>query len=190
VHPVTLEGRRDPEELRRQAQRARRGRARGPYAIIRRRAASALLPRMEPEENRPTDLQEILAILGSTDVVVIGFSIFPERLVVDFRSNRAEAPLVKLMEPLNSWVERIRRLMTLRPSLGRPQTRVFFIWPHSVTALVNSGIWERLAERCTAARDDCADAVKEALRQLYLREREGLVEAIRGERYETLWRRA
>ncbi len=128
--------------------------------------------------------------MGSTDVVVIGFSIFPERLVVDFRSNRAEAPLVKLMEPMNSWLERIRQLATLRPSLGRPRTHVFFIWPHSVTALVSSGIWERLAQRCTAARDDCAGVVEEALRQLCLKEREGLVEAIRGERYQTLWRRA
>jgi hypothetical protein len=145
---------------------------------------------MEPEESRPTDLQEILKILDASDVVVIGFSIFPERLVVDFRSNQAEAPLVKLMEPMNSWPERIRQLMTLRPSLGRPQTHVFFVWPHSVTSLVNSGIWDRLAQRCAAARHDCVDGVKEALRHLYLKEREGLVEAIRGERYQTLWQRA
>lgn len=145
---------------------------------------------MEPEESRPTDLQEILTILESTDVVVIGFSIFPERLVVDFRANQAETPLVKLTEPMNSWAERIRQLMTLRPSLGRPRTHVFFIWPHSVTSLVDSGIWEHLTERFTVAHDDCARAVKEALSQLYARERAGLVEAIRGERYQTLWRRS
>ena len=90
--------------------------------------------------------------------------------------------------PVASLNERYFWLGQHRPTLGLPESFMFFLWPHSVRYLEESGVWNRIRDRVTAsgfsgARETCDDA----LRNLFQREHAATVDAIRGARYQTLW---
>ena len=134
------------------------------------------------------DISEIQTIVTTADVFGVGFRLFPERLIIDTRQDAKEIPLVAIVDPVASLQERYFWLGQHRPSLGVPQSFMFFAWQHSIGYLEESGVWEQICDRVigsgvSGAAQTCAEALGELLR----RERRAHVDAIVGAKYETLW---
>jgi len=143
---------------------------------------------MHTENGHQVDLTEISQIVREADVFTVGFRLFAERLVIDTRHDDREIPMVAIVDPVESMQERFFWLGQHRPSLGVPKQFMFFFWPHSIAYLEESGVWQQVRERLAAAHVEGADATCEAaLRDLEAREHTATVEAIRGQRYQTLW---
>lgn len=149
---------------------------------------------MYTENGLIVDLQEIESIVKQADVFAVGFRLFPERLLIDRRHDDGDPgsscgmPMVAIVDPVASLNERYFWLGQHRPTLGLPESFMFFLWPHSVRYLEESGVWNRIRDRVTAsgfsgARETCDDALKD----LFQREHAATVDAIRGSRYQTLW---
>jgi hypothetical protein len=143
---------------------------------------------MYTENGLLVDLGEIENTVKHADVFAAGFRLFPERLLIDTRYDDREMPMVAIVDPVSSVQERFFWLGQHRPSLGMPQNFMFFFWPHSARYLQESGLWEKICARVVSpgfdgARETC-DA---ALEDLVARERAANVDAIRGQRYQTIW---
>ena len=154
---------------------------------------------MYTENGLFVDLQEIETIVQHADVFAVGFRLFPERLLIDKRhderveGNGASAscglPMVAIVDPVESLQERYFWLGQHRPALGMPKTFMFFLWPHSVRYLEESGVWNRIRDRIVSSGfAGAGETCDEALRDLVKRERAATVDAIRGARYQTIWR--
>ena len=135
------------------------------------------------------DLEETLRALREADVVVIGFGWLSDRLLIDGRSNEADGPLVRVVDPVRSPQDRIRQLRKMRPGFGDPESFVFFPWAGRVDAFVEAGLFERILDRC--GNDQTAqDDARSALRRLYEQDREDIRQAIAGgDKYHTLYQR-
>ena len=135
------------------------------------------------------DFDEINKLLGAADVFTVGFATFPERLIVDTRSNHRETPMIQVVEPARSARDRMHWLNRRRPSLGAPEAFSFFAWPHSPSFLVQSGIWDRI--RSTVCGDDPNVEVQcdLAIKQLLNLDREATLAVLKGEHCLTLWPR-
>jgi len=143
---------------------------------------------MYTENGLLVDLGEIETIVNNADVFAIGFRLFPERLLIDTRHDAKEMPMVAIVDPVETVQERYFWLGQHRPTLGMPQSFMFFYWPHSAGFLEESGIWGRITRRIvgsgvSGARETC-DA---ALQDLTGRERRANVEAITGAHFQTIW---
>jgi hypothetical protein len=136
------------------------------------------------------DFEEITRLISEADVFTVAFGNFPERLIVDTRSNDRESPMVQVVEPANGARERVRWLTRRRPSLGSPQAFSFFAWPHSPSFLTESGIWDRIRRRVGAERDLGVDVqCEKALTELQNLDSEMALAILKGERCITLWPR-
>lgn len=136
------------------------------------------------------NLAKMLEIVDSAEVLTVGFALFPERLVTDFRHSDLVAPLIEVAQPMGSAEERVRDIRRRRPGLGSPERFYFFMWPRSVEALVDFGLWQRIADRVEVANHaDLGTSVPDALAVLRQLERDEKVQAINGPRYRTLWQR-
>jgi hypothetical protein len=149
---------------------------------------------MYTEHGLLVDIKEIDNIVSNADVFAVGFRLFPERLLIDTRYDEGGpqrppvTPLVAIVDPVQSVQERFFWLGQQRPTLGMPHNFMFFFWPHSVRYLEESGIWERIKHRVVSSGfGGAAETCDDALRDLLERERKATVEAITGERYQTLW---
>lgn len=133
---------------------------------------------------------EVKEVVANADVFAIGFPLFPERLLVDTRSDATTPPTARLVEPVASVQERFFWLGQHRPSLGMPQRFMFFFWPHSVAYLQESGVWETIRRRFLSDETGgpgLAD-LDRALEELETKERDVYLGAIRGdERHKTIW---
>lgn len=137
-----------------------------------------------------SNLDRMFEIVDTAEVLTIGFSLFTERLLTDFRFSDLEAPLIKVVQPLGSADERMKELKRQRPSLGSPERFFFFVWPRSVEAFVEFGLWQRIADRVEVTNHSgLGNTVSEALEVLRQLERDEKLQAIRGPRYRTLWQR-
>lgn len=136
------------------------------------------------------DVEEIGKVMAASDVFVIGFAQFPERLLVDARSNKRELPLIQVVEPAGSAPERLTWLHRRRPSLGLAQSLTFVGWPHSPNFLVESGTWDRLRERVGAETDgEVQSQCDLALRQLLNLHMSATQALLRGDHCYNLWPR-
>lgn len=137
------------------------------------------------------DREALDEVLRKADVLTIGFVAFPERLLIDARSNQWEGPLVAVAEPVASVQERYLWLGQHRGSFGVPEAFSFFIWPHSVRTLVESGVLAPLRERLAAVSTGSNDALDATLARFLDLEQEAWRGAIRGdEHWGTVWQRA
>lgn len=127
------------------------------------------------------DLDEVNKVIEHCDVFTIGFRLFPERLIVDARTADDEGPMLEVVEPVGTVEERFFWLGQRRPAFGVPQQFTFFIWPHSVPFLEESGLMDRIRRRIYP--QDPA----ESMLRLQLRERRAVFDAIKGTNYHTLW---
>ena len=136
------------------------------------------------------DFEEIGKVVIQSDVFVLGFAHFTERLLVDARSNQKEAPLIQVVEPAASGPERLNWLHRRRPSLGRPLSLTFIGWPHSPNLLVDSGVWDRIRARVGADTEPEVRAECDvALRQLQNLDMSATRAILKGENCSDLWPR-
>jgi hypothetical protein len=133
---------------------------------------------------------EIRKVVESADVFTVAFTHFPQRLLVDTRFDDDLPPLVQLVKPVASAQERFFWLGTKRPSLGMPKAFMYFAWPHSVSFLKESGIWERIRERVGAPYSPEVDRQSlKTLARLQALEQRVTAAAITGDHHATLWQR-
>lgn len=136
------------------------------------------------------DFSEFDDVISVAEVFAIGFPFFAERLVVDTRCNEHETALVQVAEPASSAQERMEWLGRRRWSLGPPQAISFALWPHSVSYLVESKIWDRLRRRVAADSSvEMNGHCEQTLRQLRSLEAAAAMDALLGKDSITLWAR-
>jgi hypothetical protein len=145
---------------------------------------------MYSENGVLVDFGEIGKLVGEADVFVVGFANFPERLLVDSRSNSKEMPLVQVVEPSTGARARLNWLKRRRPSLGQPEQFSFFAWPHSPSFMRESGVWERIERRVDAGGEPEVQVQCDlALKLLENLDSEAAMAILKGERCITLWPR-
>ena len=147
---------------------------------------------MYTENGLVVDLAQVRHVISDADVFAVAFRLFPERLLVDTRSNpddeRCATPMVAIVDPVGTIEERFFWLGQHRPSLGSPQNFNFFFWPHSVAYLAESGIWAAVRGRVVSEDvRGSSETCNAALEDLMARERQANVDAVRGDRHHTLW---
>jgi len=138
------------------------------------------------------DLEELRKVVDTCDVFTMGFRLFPERLIVDTRADAQAGPMVEVVEPVSTVEERFFWLGQRRPSFGVPRQFMFFVWPHSIGYLEESGIMDRIRQRINTAdkAGQVEEQVERAMRKLILLEQRATRDAILGRNYHTLWERA
>jgi hypothetical protein len=124
--------------------------------------------------------------------VTIGFATFPERLLIDTRTNATEGPLVAIVPPVASVQERYLWLGKHRGSFGSPEAFTFFVWPHTVRYLVETDMLAPLRARLVAVSPEADAVLATTLTRLLDIERRVTIEAIRGgtDAWVTVWERA
>jgi hypothetical protein len=149
---------------------------------------------MPMENGLLVDIQQVEEIVASADVFALGFRLFPERLLIDTRHDADDPdgpcglPMVAIVDPVGTVEERFFWLGQHRPSLGLPQNFMFFSWPHSIRYLEESGVWAMIRRRVVGSGFNGAEETAEAaLVDLHGREYRATCDAIRGDRYETVW---
>lgn len=146
---------------------------------------------MDSEGLGNANMQRVFDAIDTAEVLVAGFTLFPQRLLVDYRFNAEEPPLIKVVEPVESAEERISELRKLRPQFAAPARFHFFIWPLRVGTLGSLQVWPRIVQRCLdSGHASVAGDCNLALDQLYLLEHAEIQAAIRGPQYRTIWERS
>lgn len=149
---------------------------------------------MYTENGLVVDLDEITEIVATADVFAAAFRFFPERLLIDTRFDPDDPqgpcgmPMVAIVDPVATLQERYFWLGQQRPALGLPRQFKFFFWPKSIRSLEESGVWAAIRDR--VVRDGFAGAAETceaALSDLFDREYAVNLDAIRGDRFQTLW---
>lgn len=110
------------------------------------------------------DLAEIASTVRTHDVIIVRFIAVGERLLLDFRTNEADGPLVAVVAPVRSVQERYRNLRELRPSFADPEKIVTVFWPRFTRSLEETGVWREVSERI--ARSGHPENVRDATRVL------------------------
>ncbi len=145
---------------------------------------------MFAESGEMIDLEELRKVVGNADVFTIGFRMFPERLIIDTRSEGEASPMIRVVEPVNSVEERFFWLGKERPQFTMPERFTFFVWPHSMRFFEDSGLGDLIRQRVVPIDPDCTRQVAESIQQLGVLERRAERDAITGRNHETLWERA
>jgi hypothetical protein len=136
------------------------------------------------------NLEDVAKLVSEADVFTVGFATFPERLIVDTRSNMKETPMVQVVEPASGPRDRLAWLQRRRPSLGAPRAFTFMAWPHSPSFMQETGVWDRIRSKVNAENDLSADSqCEQALRELENLDMQATLAVLRGERCLTLWPR-
>jgi hypothetical protein len=136
------------------------------------------------ENGQIVDLDEVREAVEEADVLVVGFRGFPERLLIDSRRNEAIGTMACVVEPLRGVEERMHWLGRTRPQFGLPQRFTFFVWPHSVGYLEESGLNRTLF---SSVGTDGTPQLVEALDELTLLEWRSRRDSVSGGEWRTLW---
>jgi molybdopterin/thiamine biosynthesis adenylyltransferase len=140
---------------------------------------------MHGEDGRVADGAEVREAIAGADVLIVGFPGFLERLLVDSRSSGEAGPMVRVVEPLGGVEERMFWLGRNRPQFGMPQRFTFFVWPHSVAFMEDTGVVE--AVRDSVAVADGPEQLATAIEELKVLERTADRAAVDGRPWRTLW---
>ncbi len=136
------------------------------------------------------DLEELRKVVDNADVFTIGFRMFPERLIIDTRSEGETPPMIRVVEPVNTVEERFFWLGKERPEFAMPERFTFFVWPHSMRFFEDSGLGDLIRQRVYPIDPDCGRQMAESIHRLGVLERRAERDAITGRNHETLWERA
>jgi len=140
---------------------------------------------MYREDGQIIDLGKVREAIRGADVLIVGFPGFAPRLLLDSRHTAAVGPMVQVVQPLGGIEERMFWLGQNRPAFPMPERFTFFVWPHSLSLLEESGTATALRD---AAGADGAGALQSALDELCALEhaaRKAVVTS--GEPWRTLW---
>jgi hypothetical protein len=142
-----------------------------------------------PVDNDYTvDLDDIIATIATSDVVVMRFVALGQRLLLDFRANDVEGPLVRVVRPVKSVQERYRDLRKMRPRFSDPERIVAIWWPRFAASLRESPAWQCVLERVSEAGHPAAvRGAQAAIDELVRLERRAARDAVSGEGFRTLW---
>jgi hypothetical protein len=140
---------------------------------------------MYGENGQIVDLDQVREAIAQADVLIVGFATFPQRLLIDSRSNDAAEPMARVVEPLRGVEERMHWLGRARPQFGLPERFTFFVWPHSVGFLEETGIASQMFAGVGAGAGTAQLA--EALDQLHALERQARRAAVTGDHWRSLW---
>jgi hypothetical protein len=137
------------------------------------------------------DLDEVRKVVEQCDVFTIGFRLFPDRVIVDTRTSGDEGPMLEVVEPVSTVEERFFWLGQRRPTFGVPERFTFFVWPHSIQHLEESGLMDRIRQRMYPLDEsgELGRSVAKSTLRLHALERRATREAITGKNYHTLWAR-
>jgi hypothetical protein len=137
------------------------------------------------------DMEGLGDVLNSADVITVGFTAFPERLLIDTRHNQWDGPMVALVGPVQTVQERFLWLGQHRGSFGAPEAFSFFVWPRSVRTLVANDVLAPVRERLASVSTGSDAALDDLLAKLLDLEKDAWRGAIRGdERWATVWQKA
>lgn len=140
---------------------------------------------MRTENGIPIDTEAMENLLTHGDLITIGFTLFPLRLLVDTRTNDTDGQWAGLVEPVASVQERYLWLGRHRGSFGSPEAFSFFIWPETVRGLIDRDLLRALRRRLSS---EACDALDTALNQALELERQAIVDAVRGtEAWPAIW---
>ena len=140
---------------------------------------------MYTEDGQPIDIGEVREAIAQSDLLVVGFRGFPERLLVDSRTSGSIGPMARVVAPLGGVEERMHWLGRNRPQFGLPRRFTFFVWPHSVGFLEETGLASTLFA-CVGAGEG-GRQLADALEELHRLERAARRDAVNGDRWRTLW---
>jgi len=135
------------------------------------------------------DLAEIASTVRTHDVIIVRFIAVGERLLLDFRTNEGDGPLMAVVAPVRSVQERYRNLRELRPSFADPEKIVTVFWPRFTRSLEETGVWREVTERIERSghpgnvRD--ATRVLGELMNLEMAQQRAAVRG--GSQFQTLW---
>ncbi len=142
---------------------------------------------LRTENGTEVDFEALNNLLVRADVLTIGFSLFPERLLIDTRSNDRQGQLVTMTEPVGSVQERYLWLGRHRGAFGAPEAFSFFVWPHTVRNLLERNVLAPLHARLDP--EAAAQLALELERSSAL-EAMAIASAIRGDgNWPALWER-
>lgn len=142
---------------------------------------------MRSENGIEVDMTALAELLQRADVITVGFTLFPERILVDTRSNDRQGQCAVTVEPVGTVQERYLWLGANRSSFGAPEAFSFFVWPHTVRSLLER---EALAPLRARLEAETAVALDATLAEALQREQSEMIAAVRGsERWPTLWER-
>ena len=137
-----------------------------------------------------TDGRRLLDCLATSEVVAIRFATIPQRLIIDLRTSELDGPMIKVMEPANSVSERLKSLKKLRPRFKMPKKVSGVWWPGRIKTMVELGVATELCNRLSEIGGmPAARSANAAFDELLLLERREIYNAIRGQRYNTIWER-
>lgn len=134
------------------------------------------------------DIGEISRSIDSAEVVSMYFPLLRRALLVDFRSDAVEGPMVRVVPMVDSIEDRFRSLRRLRSRFPRPESITVIPWPKYVRSLDRLGIWDRIVQRfVTSEHGPAVRACAQSFTELMQIEAEELVNAIKGETYQSVW---
>ena len=144
---------------------------------------------MLAENGLEIDLNAVNDVLARADVITIGFTVFPERLLVDTRTLGDAGPLIAVAEPVSSVQERYLWLGKHRPQFPAPQGFSFFMWPHTVRNLIERNVLRVLRDRLRTVSTESDEVMEKTLARLLHLEEQAFRAAIHGdEPWQTLWK--
>lgn len=142
---------------------------------------------MRTENGITIDEEALEKLLTAADIVTIGFTLFPERLLVDTRSNDRDPQFADMVEPVASVQERYMWLGKHRGGFGAPEGFGFFVWPQTVRGMIERDALAPLRARLEPAIRQDLDIALATAAEL---ERRAMVEAVRGsDRWPAVWER-
>ncbi|MGE5594676.1 MAG: hypothetical protein ACM3S1_01425 [Hyphomicrobiales bacterium] len=143
---------------------------------------------MLTENGLSLDPEAVRQVLESADLITIGFTTFPERLLIDTRTVPDEGPLVAIVAPVGSVQERYLWLGQHRGKFGAPKGFSFFVWPQSVRGMIERHVLEPVRLRLRATSSDGEEMLDRALERLRELDAAATENAIRGgEGWVTVW---
>jgi hypothetical protein len=137
------------------------------------------------------DLDEVIQVIETAEVLVVRFQFIEKRLLVDARSGMSEGPVISLVPRVSSAEERFRSLKQMRPRMPLPDRIMSFQWPRSVEVMKASGVWDHIVQRVTEnGHGELAAVCERVYREVQDEERREMVAAITGgEGWQSLWER-
>jgi hypothetical protein len=137
------------------------------------------------------DLDEVLQVIDSADVLVVRLHLVQERLLVDFRAKPGIPPLLAVVPRAESVEDRFRSIKKLRPEFPFPEKVMSFHWPRTMPVMLASGVWQHIVDRVSDIGGiETKEACGKIMETLLAKEHEEVEQAISGsEHYQTLWER-
>lgn len=137
------------------------------------------------------DLDEVMQVIDSADVLVVRLHLVQERLLIDFRAKPGIPPLLAIVPRAESVEDRFRSIKKLRPEFPFPEKVMSFHWPRTMPVMLASGVWQHIVDRVSDIGGiETKEACGKIMETLFAKEREEVEQAISGsEHYQTLWER-